>query len=84
MNINFITDDCAAMSVGENTIYTEHAKSNVYISAFITGYARLKLFDEALDPLQIQVLYFNTDSVIYVSPTGQHLIPVGTSGVLGL
>ena len=84
VDINIITDDCAAMSVGENTIYTEHAKSNVYISAFITGYARLKLFDEALDPLQRQVLYFDTDSVIYVSPNGEHLIPVDTTGVMGL
>ena len=65
-------------------MYTEHHKSNVYISAFITGYARLKLFDEALDPLQRQVLYFDTDSVIYVSPTGQHLIPVDSTGVMGL
>jgi hypothetical protein len=30
------------------------------------------------------VLYFDTDSVIYVSPTGEHLIPVDTSGEMGL
>ena len=60
----------------ENTPYTEHNHSNVYISAFITGYSRLKLFDEALDPLQHLVLYFDVDSVIYVSPTGTDLMPV--------
>ena len=29
-------------------------------------------------------LYFDTDSVLYVSPIGQHLIPVGTIEVMGL
>ena len=56
----------------------------MYISAFITGYSRLKLFDEALDPLKHLVLYFDTDSVIYVSPTGTDLMPVDTTGQMGL
>ena len=37
---------------------------NIFVAAFTTCYARLKLY-EALDLLQQQVLYFDTDSVIY-------------------
>jgi hypothetical protein len=70
--------------VGDKDAYTEHVKSNVYISAFITAYARLKLYEEALEPLGEKVLYFDTDSVIYCSPTGEHLVPVDTTGTLGL
>ena len=84
VGINIITDEAATVSVEENTSYTEHNRSNVYISAFITAYSRLKLFDEALNPLQQSVLYFDTDSVIYVSPTGADLIPVDTTGQMGL
>ena len=84
VGINIITDEAATISVEENTSYTKHNRSNVYISAFITAYSRLKLFDEALNPLQQSVLYFDTDSVIYVSPTGADLIPVDTTGQMGL
>ena len=84
VNINVITDEAATVTVEENSPFTEHMRSNVYISAFITSYARLKLYDEALDPLKNMVLYFDTDSVIYVSPTGEHLIPVDTTGEMGL
>ena len=69
-SINIITNDAATVSVEGSGQFTEHYRSNVYISAFITGYARLKLFDEALDVLQQSVLYFDTDSVISVSPDG--------------
>jgi hypothetical protein len=62
--------------------YTTHQKSNVYIAAYVTAYARLKLY-EALEILQEKVLYFDTDSCVYVSPTGEHLVPISTSGALG-
>ena len=45
-------------------------KTNVIIAAFTTAYARLQLFDE-LDMLQERVLYYDTDSVIYLSQPGQ-------------
>jgi hypothetical protein len=80
VSINVINTEVALASVEENDEYTEHAKSNVYISAFITGYSRLKLYNEALEPLSEKVLYFDTDSVIYVSPHGEHLIPCDTTG----
>lgn len=40
------------------------SKVNIFIAAFTTCHARLKLY-EALHILQQQVLYYDTDSVIY-------------------
>ena len=57
--------------------YTTHVASNViYIAAFFTGYARVKLY-------QGKVIYMDTQSVIYVSPTGQPLININHTGELG-
>ena len=40
-------------------------KTNVFIAAFTTCHARLKLYEfELLDILQEQVLYYDTDSVV--------------------
>ena len=52
------------------------AKTNVVIAAFTTAYARLKLYD-LLDQLQKQVLYYDTDSVIYVHKPGKPDPPLG-------
>jgi len=84
VSINIINKDVALASVQETNEYTEHGKSNVYISTFVTAYARLKLYEEAMEPLGKLVLYFDTDSVVYVSPTGEHLIHPDTTGVMGL
>ena len=84
VSINIITDGAATVQVEDNNEFTEHSKSNVYISAFITAYSRLKLYDEALDKLKSLVLYFDTDSVIYVSPNGEDLISADTTGQMGL
>ncbi|XP_066296636.1 uncharacterized protein [Branchiostoma lanceolatum] len=42
----------------------ESANTNVYIAAFTTAHARLKLYD-SLNRLGEAVLYFDTDSIIY-------------------
>ena len=52
VSINIITDGAATVQVEDNNAFMEHSKSNVYISAFITAYSRLKLYDEALDKLK--------------------------------
>ena len=44
--------------------------TNVVIAAFTTANARLQLYDE-LDMLQERVLYYDTDSVIYLIQPGQ-------------
>ena len=38
--------------------------TNVFIAAFTTSWARIRLY-EALDILGEQVLYYDTDSIIY-------------------
>ena len=49
---------------------------NIVIAAFTTAYARLKLYD-LLDLLQERVLYYDTDSVIYVHEPGKPDHPLG-------
>ena len=51
-------------------------KTNVFIATFTTAWARLRLY-EALDVLQKQVLYYDTDSVIYRWKPGQPSISIG-------
>ena len=54
----------------------QNDKVNVVIAAFTTAYARLKLYD-LLDLLQERVLYYDTDSVIYVHEPGKPAPPLG-------
>ena len=51
-------------------------KTNIFIACFTTCHARLKLY-EHLHTLQRQVLYYDTDSVIYSWKEGQERIPTG-------
>ena len=51
-------------------------KTNVFIAAFTTAWARLKLY-EGLDHLQKRVLYYDTDSILYRWKPGQSSIPIG-------
>lgn len=51
-------------------------KVNVFIACFTTALARLKLYSE-LEKLDNQVLYYDTDSVIYSWREGQTKIPTG-------
>ena len=54
----------------------QNNKVNVVIAAFTTAYARRKLYD-LLDLLQERVLYYDTDSVIYVHKPGKPNPPLG-------
>ena len=54
----------------------ENDKVNIVIAAFTTAYARLKLYD-LLDLLQERVLYYDTDSVVYVHEPGKPDPPLG-------
>ena len=75
-----------AQMVNDETIeikYTEkegfieqNDKVNIFIAAFTTAYARLKLYD-LLDLLQERVLYYDTDSVIYLHQPGKPDPPLG-------
>ena len=75
-----------AQMVNDETIeiqYTEkegfieqNNKVNIVIAAFTTAYARLKLY-ELLDQLEERVLYYDTDSVIYIHQPGKYDPPLG-------
>ena len=54
----------------------QNNKVNVVVAAFTTAYARLKLYD-LLDLLQERVLYYDTDSVIYIHKPGKPDPPLG-------
>src|SRR5271170_7216804 len=51
--------------------------ANPFIAAYTTAQARLKLYSY-LEKLGERVLYFDTDSVIYVTKPGQELLPTGS------
>ncbi len=55
----------------------EPRNTNVYLACFTTTWARLKLLS-LLELLDERVLYYDTDSVIYRHPKGDHLgVPYG-------
>ena len=61
-------------SVQDNAV--KGTKTNIFIAAFTTYHAWLKLY-ESLDTLQQQVLYYDTDSVVYKWRPGQPSIAIG-------
>ena len=77
---------CDARMVNENMVEVQYRnteefteqnnKVNVVIAAFTTAYARLTLYD-LLDVLQERVLYYDTDSVIYVHKPDKPGPPLG-------
>jgi len=48
----------------KNEYIENNYKTNIFIAAFTTAHARIRLYD-ALDQLGKQVLYYDTDSIIY-------------------
>ena len=73
---NIIFHDCRTRTVIYKTI-KEFAKPSVYtniaIAAYTTAYARLRLY-EALEILGRSVLYYDTDSVIYVDDGSSNIL----------
>ena len=51
-------------------------KTNIFIAAFTTAWARLELY-KYLEQLKEQVLYFDTDSIIYLGREGLHQVETG-------
>ena len=69
-------------SVHDNAV--KGTKTNIFVAAFTTCQAPLKLY-ESLDTLQEQVLYYDTDSVVYKWRPNQPSIASGEAmeGFLG-
>ena len=68
---DLVSDDILEIryEFGENFVLPD-PKTNVVIAAFTTAYARLQLYEE-LDRLGERVLYYDTDSVIYLTQPGE-------------
>ena len=72
-----VNDEMVEVHYKEKDEFAEqNDKVNIVIAAFTTAYARLKLYD-LLDLLQERVLYYDTDSVIYVHEPGKPDPPLG-------
>ena len=72
-----VNDETVEVHYKEKDEFAEqNDKVNIVIAAFTTAYARLKLYD-LLDLLQERVLYYDTDSVIYVHEPGKPDPPLG-------
>ena len=49
-----------------NEEFTEHDRINVYIATFLMAYAQMTLNEVPLEASDNRVLYFDTDSVVYI------------------
>ena len=77
LNMNFITDEMVQMSYTYKDQFVDNSyNTNIYVACFTTSSARLMLYDK-LDYLNEQVLYFDTDSIIYIEPKNSNLIETG-------
>ena len=75
--IRLCTDDILeAVYTSVNDNAPKGSKTNIFVAAFTTSHARLKLY-ELLDLLNQQVLYMDTDSIIYKWREGQPSIQIG-------
>ena len=76
-DVQMINDETVEIQYLEKEGFVEdNDKVNIVIAAFTTAYARLKLYD-LLDLLQERVLYYDTDSVVYVHEPGKPDPPLG-------
>ncbi len=76
-NARIVSDNMVELQYKSVNEFGEpNSKANVIVAAFTTAYARLKLYD-LLDLLQERVLYYDTDSVIYVSEPNKPDPPLG-------
>ena len=75
--VQLVNDETVEIQYTEKEGFVEeNDKVNIVIAAFTTAYARLKLYD-LLDLLQERVLYYDTDSVVYVHEPGKPDPPLG-------
>ena len=77
MDAQMVNDETIEIQYTEKEGFIEeNDKVNIVIAAFTTAYARLKLYD-LLDLLQERVLYYDTDSVVYIHQPGKPDPPLG-------
>jgi hypothetical protein len=75
LDINIINSECIEVNYKEKSNHiADQRNSNIAIAIFTTSHARLRLY-QALEKLDRQVLYYDTDSVVYAE--GPHSMPLG-------
>ncbi|XP_035677014.1 uncharacterized protein LOC118416064 [Branchiostoma floridae] len=75
-SLHVVNDEIAEVQYAhQKDFIPEPPNTNVYIAAFTTAHARLKLYG-LLKKLGESVLYFDTDSIIYLCD-GKNTLPVG-------
>ncbi len=78
LNLLFVTDEMVEMSYAMKDQFVDNNfNTNVFIACFTTSSARLMLY-EKLDYLNEQVLYFETDSIVYIDRPGGRNIKCGS------
>ena len=76
-SVQFFNDELAEVKyANDEEFITPNPRTNVVIAAFTTAHARLRLYS-VLERLQDRVLYYDTDSVIYVDRPGLYNPPLG-------
>ena len=76
-NLNFINEEMVEMSYIQKDMLVDNSfNTNVFIACFTTSSARLRLY-ETLDYLGNLVLYFDTDSIVYIARPGGKKIQTG-------
>ena len=71
IDARLVNDETVEVHYRNNEEFEEqNNKVNIVIAAFTTAYARLKLYD-LLDLLQERILYYDTDSVVFVHEPGK-------------
>ena len=77
LNMNFINEEMVQMSYTYKDQFVDNSyNTNIYVACFTTSSARLMLYDK-LDHLNEQVLYFDTDSIIYIDSPNCNEIKTG-------
>jgi hypothetical protein len=64
-SLDFISDNIARTTHRKGASLIPLSNRNVVIASFVTAYARLELY-EVINKLGKSVLYFDTDSIIYI------------------
>ena len=77
-SFHIIADDMIQVDwVYKKDCISEDNKTNIYLATFTTCSARLKLYDVFERLPDRRLLYYDTDSVLYVSRPGQYDPPLG-------
>ena len=75
--MNFINEEMVQMSYTYKDHFVDNSyNTNIFVACFTTSSARLMLY-EKLDYLDKQVLYFDTDSIVYIESQNSKAIETG-------